>query len=160
MDEKKVFDYDKKVAIRSIADWGTGANRITEGGSINISPNGTVMERRSEIIAQHQSGNNKALDGIDGNGTHATWIVDDAETRRELGFDSEDGKTKQLVFSDELVKKVFDYKTQSAFEQHFKESFITRAEYKAVLAAIKRLKINDYSKIRFVENYTGFKYDG
>jgi len=158
MDNEKVFDLDKRVVLKSIAGWSTGCDRITENGSINIAPFGSVLERRAELIAQFQN-NNKAIGGVDGNGSHATWFIDDAETRKELGFDSEDGKTKQVVFSDELVKKVFDYKTQSAFEQHFKDSFVTRAEKKAVMGAIKRLKINDYAKIKFAENYTGFKYE-
>ena len=44
-----------------------------------------------------------------------------------------------------------------AFEKNLAEIIQTRAEKYAVIQAIKRLKINDYSKIRFVEDYTGFK---
>jgi len=158
MDENKEFDLDKKVTLKSIAPWGTSFRR-TDGGDVMIAPLGSVRIPRSEVLAQYQN-NNKLINGIDGNGSHATLFIDDAETRRELGFDSEDGKTKQLVFSDELVKKVFEYKTQTAFEQHFKEAFVTKAEKHAVFDSIKRLKINDFSKIRFAENYTGFKYGG
>ena len=158
MDENKEFDLDKKVTLKSIAPWETSFARSTGTGDVVIAPHGSYRLSRAEILAQHQN-NNKLLNGIDGMGSHATLFVDDAETRKELGFDSEDGKTKQLVFSDELVKKVFEYKTQAAFEQHFQDAFVTRAEKNAVMGAIKRLKINDFSKIRFAENYTGFRYE-
>lgn len=156
MEEYNELDLDKKVTIRSIAPWKTTFPRITEIGDVVIMPGGTQRLSRNEIIAQHQNGN-RLFNGIDGNGSHATLFIDDEATRREIGFDSEDGKTKQLVFSDELVKKIFDYKSQATFETHFKESFITRAEKYAALEAIKRLKINDYSKIRYVESYTGYR---
>jgi len=75
----------------------------------------------------------------------------------ELGFESEDGSVKQLCFSDELVKEVFSISSQNEFEREFREKFVTRTEFKAVVGAISRLGINDYRKIRFVEDYTGFK---
>ena len=156
MDENFELNLDKKVTLRSIAPWETSFARYTEMGDVVIAPLGSVRVSRAEIIAQHQN-NNKLINGIDGMGTHATLFIDDVDTRKEIGFDSEDGKTKQFVFSDDLVKKIFEYKTQSAFEQHFVESFVTRAEKKAVMSAIKRLKINDFSKIRFAEKYTGFR---
>lgn len=156
MEEVRELDLDKKVTVRSIAPWKTTFPRVTEVGDVIIAPNGTQRLSRNEIIAQHQSGN-RLFNGVDGNGSHATLFIDDELTRREIGFESEDGKVKQNVFSDELVKKVFDYRTQQAFETHFKESFITRSEKYAAIDAIKRLKINDYNKIRFAEEYTGFK---
>lgn len=156
MDEIRELDLDKKVTVRSIAPWQTTFPRRTEFGEVLIAPKGFQRLSRNEIIAQHQNGN-RLFNGIDGNGSHATLFIDDEDTRKEIGFDSEDGSVKQNVFSDALVKKVFDYKTQQAFETHFKEAFVTRAEMKAAIDAIKRLKINDYSKIRFAEEYTGFR---
>ena len=156
MEERKELDLDKKVTVRSIAPWKTTFPRITEMGDVIIAPLGTQRLSRNELIAQHQVGN-RLFSGIDGNGSHATLFIEDDETRMEIGYDSEDGKTKQNVFSDEVVKKIFDYKSQATFETHFKEAFVTRAEKYAAIDAIKRLKINDFSKIRFVENYTGYK---
>ena len=97
------------------------------------------------------------IGGVDGKGSHASILIDDAPTRVELGFESEDGTEKQLCYSDELVKEVFAISSQNEFEREFKEKFITRTEFMAVMKAIPRLGINDYRKIRFVEDYTGFK---
>ena len=93
---------------------------------------------------------------MDGKGSHATLIIEDSPTRIEVGF--EDGvENKQKVFSDELVKGLFEIRSTEEFQMRFKESIRTRAEKYAVIDAIKRLGINDYAKIRFVEEYTGFR---
>ena len=150
------FNLDKNVVVRSIADWDTGFARILSVGDVQIPPKGQYRLSRAEIIAQSQDGN-KAINGVDGKGTHATYIIDDVPTRVELGFESEDGKQKQLVFSDDLVRKVFDIKNQDKFEEAFKDAFVTRSEHIAVIEAIKRLNLNDFAKIRFAEDFTGFK---
>ena len=153
------LNLEEKVTVKNIANWAVGFRRKTEmEGDISIAPNGQVRLSRNEIIAQVQT-DNKLFSGTDGMGSHATLFIDDEATRKELDFDSEDGKRKQLVFSDELVKNVFAIKSQSAFEKNFQETFFTRAEKYAVIQAIKRLKINDYSKIRFAEKYTEYSVD-
>ena len=45
----------------------------------------------------------------------------------------------------------------SELKKNFQEAIYTRAEKYAAITAIQRLKLNDYDKIRFVENYTGYK---
>lgn len=153
------LNLEEKVTVKNIANWTVGFRRKTEmEGDISIAPNGQVRLSRNEIIAQVQT-DNKLFSGTDGRGSHATLLIDDEATRKELDFDSEDGKSKQLVFSDELVKNVFAIKSQSAFENTFRETFFTRAEKYAVIQAIKRLKINDYSRIRFAEKYTEYSVD-
>lgn len=158
MAETKELNLEQKVTIKSIAGWTTGFARRADGiGDITIAPNGSVRLSRNEIITQVQNGN-KLLSGVDGLGSHATLIIDDAPTRVECGFESEDGKTKkQLVFSEEEMTRIFSLKTQAAFERAFKEAICTRAEKYAVIEFLKQGKINDYQKIRFAENYTGFR---
>ena len=150
------LNLDTKVTVRSIAGWSTGFSRIESVGDVTITPEGTTRLSRNEIISQVQNGN-KLFCGLNGDGSHATLYIDDAPTRAYLDFESEDGETKQNVFSDAKVKEVFGLKTQAAFEKACKETFYTRAEKYALIQAIKRLKINDYSKIRFAEEYTGYR---
>jgi len=150
---------DEKVTVKNLAGWNVHFSRKADGiGDISINPNGTYRMSRNEIIAQVQSGN-KLFSGSDGLGSHATIFIDDAPTRKEVGFDSEDGKTKQAIFSDKLVKKLFDYAVQANFEEAVKKNIVTRAEKYAIIESIKRLNLNDYSKIRFIEKYTGYKLD-
>lgn len=153
-EEPEEFDLDKKVTIRSIAGWDTGFNRIVEVGSVAVVPYGSVKMSRNEIIAQIQSGNT-LFGGTDGIGSHATYYIEDEPTRIEVGF--EDKNRKQLFLNDDMVKNLFNIKNQTEFESKFKECIVTRAEKKSVLSIVKKLGINDYAKIRFAENYTGFK---
>ena len=47
--------------------------------------------------------------------------------------------------------------SQTDFEKTLPDTVKTRAEKYAIIQTIKKLKLNDYNKIRFIENYTGFK---
>jgi len=152
------LNLDEKITIRNLANWTVGFKRIESNGDCSIPAKGTTRITRNEVIAQVQNGN-KLLSGIDNVGSHATIIIEDAPTRVELGFESEDGKIKQKVLTEDVVVKMFEYKTISTFEKYLKENVVTRAEKFAIIEYIKKLKLNDFDKIRIVENYTGLKVE-
>lgn len=155
--KREDLNLDARVTVKSIAGWNVGFARVADGfGDVNITPNGSARLSRNEIIAQVQNGN-KLFVGSDGAGSHATIYIDDAPTRIWLDFESEDGSRKQDIFSDAKIKSLFDIKTQKSFEAKFTAAIRTRAEKYATIQAIKRLGLNDYNKIRFAENYTGYK---
>lgn len=143
---------DKKVTVRSIAPWTTGSIRKTSVGDITIPALGTVLLSREEIIAQGQNGNT-LITGVDGVGSHATWYIEDDYTRSELSFDVDN--KKQDFLTQDAIKKIFDLKTQKSFEDNIKKSVVTRAEKFFLLHTIKNLKLNDYTKNAFCEDYCG-----
>lgn len=143
---------DQKVTVRSIAPWTTGAARKTTMGDITIPPMGTVLLSREEIIAQGQNGNT-LLTGIDGVGSHATWYIEDDYTRNELSFDL-DGN-KQDFLTQDTIKKIFELKTMKSFKENIEKKVLTRAEKFYLLNTIKNLKLNDYEKNAFCEDYCG-----
>lgn len=144
---------DDKITVKSIAPWDTGARRLASIGDIHIIPYGTVLLTREEVIAQAQNGN-KLLTGTDGEGSHATWYIDDEWTRKEVGFD------KQVRLTKEEISRICGLKTQSTFESNIKKVAVTRAEKAMLMDCLEKLKINDYSKIRFCEKYTRIKFNG
>ena len=158
MSEEKVINtqeeirLDKKVTVRSIAPWTTGASRKVSVGDITIPPMGTVLLSREEIIAQGQNGNT-LITGIDGVGSHATWYIEDDYSRSELSFDTDD--KKQEFLTQEKIRKIFDLKTKKSFEDNIKKYVVTRAEKFYLLHTIKTLKLNDYEKNAFCEDYCG-----
>lgn len=159
MTEKNVqqeeLNLDTKVTVKNIAGWNVGFTRKADGyGDVSIAPNGSVRLSRNEIIAQVQNGN-KLFAGTDGVGSHATLYIDDAPTRKELNFETDD--TKQLVFYNVDVAALFK-KSQKAFEAEFERLILTRAEKNAVMESMKKVGVNDYAKIRFAEQRTGYKY--
>ena len=145
---------EDKITVTSIAPWATGFRRILTVGDVSIAPNGTIRLSREEVLAQGQS-NNKLLTGIDGMGSHATLYIEDERTRKELGFDTDE--KKQTVINKKLVKDMFDKKTLPAFKKAVEENIVTRAEKFSLLSIIKTLKINEYDKIAFCEEYCGAK---
>ena len=154
--ENEELNLEKKVTIRSIAPWPTGFKRFDAIGEVMIPSNGTVRLSRNEIISQIQNGNT-LLNGIDSRGSHATLIIEDQPTRVEVDFESEDGKVKQKVLTEDIVTKLFSYKTTKSFKDNLEKFVVTRAEKFALIDKIKKLKFNDFEKIRIVENYTGLK---
>ena len=143
---------EDKITLTSIAPWHTGFARILTVGDVAIAPHGVVRLSREEVLAQGQSGN-KLITGIDGIGSHATLYIEDEWTRKELGFDTDD--KKQTVINKKLVKDMFDKKTLPAFKKAVEETIVTRAEKFSLLSIIKTLKINEYDKIAFCEEYCG-----
>ena len=129
---------DKKVKVCSIAPWITGAPRVTSKGDISIPANGSVLLSREEVIAQAQNGN-KLLSGIDSLGS----------------FDLD--KKKQVFLTKEKIKRIFELKTQEAFEKNIQNTVTTRAEKAYLMEVIRSLKLNDYAKIAFCEDYTGIR---
>lgn len=143
---------DKKVTVRSIAPWTTGTARKTSVGDVTIPAMGSVLLSREEIIAQGQN-SNTLLTGIDSVGSHATWYIEDEYTRNELSFDTDD--KKQEFLTQDKIKKVFELKTKKSFEENIQKIAVTRAEKFYLLHVIKDLKLNDYGKIAFCEDYCG-----
>lgn len=143
---------DKKVTVRSIAPWTTGATRKVTMGDITIPALGSVLLSREELIAQGQNGNT-LLTGIDGLGSHATWYIEDNYVREELSFDVENRKQEFLTY--DVIKKIFELKTEKSFKENIEKKVVTRAEKYYLLHTIKKLKLNDYSKIAFCEDYCG-----
>jgi len=154
--ENKELNMDEKVQVINLAPWNVGFNNSTVPGASSFAPKAKLRLKREEIIYQVGAGN-KLLAGLDDEGSHATLYIDDPATRVYLGFDSEDGKRKQNVISDEKVMKWFELKTQTAFEKNIRENVVTMAEKSFVLEAIRRLKLDSYEKITFCKEYCKFR---
>ena len=151
--KKKPLNLDEKVTVKNLAGWKVSFMRKHDGeGAIKITQGGQQLLSRNEIQAQINDGNTLFIGS--GNGSHATIYIEDADTRKWVGF--EDENNPQMVFTDELVGKLFNM-NQSEFETNLPIYISTRAEKFALIEAIRRLGFNDYRKIMFAEQHTGFK---
>lgn len=153
MSEK--FNMDKKVTVKNIAPWNVGFPNIEDRGDSTFAPNGSTRVKRDEILAQIQRGNK--LFGLDEFGSHATLYIEDDETRKYFEFDSEDGKRKQNILTAEKVKGWFELKTFNSFKKNIESNVITRAEKQYLLTLIEQLKLNEYDKINFCQEYCKFR---
>lgn len=147
------LNLDVKVTVKNLAGWDVTFARKHEGnGAVIITKEGKQRLSRNEIQAQVNDGNRLFIGT--GNGAHATIYIEDESTRKWLGF--EDENTKQEVFTDELAKRLFNMEF-SQYKESLSTLIVTRAEKYALIEAIKRLDFNDYRKITYASNYTGYK---
>ena len=151
IDVEEDFNLEKKVSVRSIAEWTTGFQRIETNGDVTIPPNGTVRLSRGEIISQVQNGN-LLFTGIDNQGSHATLYIEDKPTRIEADFETE--TSSQNVINKERVDDLFAIKSIKDFESTLHSMVITRAEKHAIMGFIRKGNFNDYNNVRAVEDYT------
>lgn len=150
---EETINLDAKVTIKNLAGWDVGFARLQDGvGDVKIVANGQQRLSRNEIAAQINNGN-KLFVGTDGMGSHATLYIADAETRKWVEFENK--KRKQMVFTDSVAKDLFKM-SQADFEENLPKYILTRAEKYAFMEAIKRLNLNDHSKIVYSSKYTGF----
>lgn len=147
---------DEKIQIKNLCNWTVSFKRIDSVGDVLIPANTTMRIARGEVFSQVQSGN-VLFTGTDSMGSHARIYINDKDTRVELDFESEDGKRIQNVISDEKIKEIFAIKTKAAFEKSIKENIVTQAEMAVIANGVKKFKLNEYDKVKFIEEYTGMK---
>ncbi|MCY9038617.1 hypothetical protein MOE77_17035, partial [Bacillus inaquosorum] len=97
--------------------------------------------------------------GTDGQGSHAKIFIDDKETRVHLGFEAAENDSEQEVITPERIKQILAYKTQKTFEENVTKDIKLESEKAQLFEIAKKEKINDYKKIKFIEEFTGFKFD-
>lgn len=148
------LNLDAKVTVRNLAGWDVTFARLHDGvGDVTIVANGHQRLSRNEVVAQVNN-NNKLFIGSDTIGSHATIYIDDAPTRRMLGFEEDD--RPQMVFTEQLVTDLFDM-SQSDYEAKLPYYIRTKAEKYALIETIKKLRLNDYAKMVFASEYAGYR---
>ncbi|APJ11030.1 MULTISPECIES: hypothetical protein [Bacillus] len=150
------IDLDKKIKIKNLCSWDLYFKKFESNGDFKLPANGVRQITVAEVQSQVYD-NVKMFAGTDGVGSHAKIYIDDKETRVHLGFESDD--TTQNVIDQETIKKILTLKTQKSFEDNVKKSIKLDSEKAQLFEVAKDSKINDHSKIKFIEEYTGFKFD-
>ena len=151
------INLDKKVVLKSLVDWDLYFQRIEGVGDIKIPKRGQARLTVAEIQSQVYAGN-QMIAGVDGLGNHAKVFIDDKETRVLVGFEDEGSTEEKILITPERIKKILAYKSQKTFEDKVREEIILDSEKLALVEESKRQKLNDYEKIKFIEEYTGFKF--
>lgn len=141
----------EKVKVTNLAPWPVYFRRLQNLGDVEVQANSTIMLDRGEVEQQCYA-RNVLFIGTDGHGAHAHLIIDDKALRDEFEIPDD-----QMVMTDEFLDKLFAYKTLATFSKKVEESTVRDYERHRLIDYIKRKKINDFEKVRFVENLTGVK---
>ncbi|MGZ9868120.1 hypothetical protein ACU3L3_06835 [Priestia endophytica] len=152
------LNLDEKVQVKNLCTWDLFFPKIESIGSVRIPSGGRIRLSRGEIQSQVDNGTRMFV-GTDGMGAHAKIYIEDKDTRVLVGFETEDEKDAQKVVTVDTIKRLLDYKTKKAFEDNVKKEVKLDSEKSLLFETAKKAKLNDYDKIKFIEEYTGFKFD-
>jgi len=151
------INMDSRSTIKNLCNWDVYFNLINTVGDVMIKANATRELLNGEIVSQVNN-NNVFFVGTDGLGSHARIYIENPELRQYIGFESNDGKKKQDIITDDKCEYIFNLKTQKAFEDNVNKSIVTEHEKDKIMEYARKNKINDFEKIYFLENYTNRKF--
>lgn len=153
------IDMNGKSKVKNLCDWAVSWERINSIGDEYLKANAIIYISNAEIESQVQNGN-KFFTGNDSIGSHARVYIENSELREYLGFDNKsDGKT-QFILDEDKCKQIIEYKTFSTFKKHLEEDVVTNQEKAKIINYARKAKLNDYDKIKELENHTGIKFNG
>lgn len=145
---------DEKILIKNLCEWNIYFKRINGVGDISLPPKTTIKIDRGEVISQVQT-NNVFFVGSDGKGSHARIFIEDKPTRIECGFETEE--KEQDVITESKVKEVFAAKNFNTFKKGIENIAKSHAEKVTLVNLVKKLNLNEYDKIKFIEAHTGME---
>lgn len=151
-----MLDMDKKISIRNLCDYPLYFHRVNGSGDVTLPAKTTIRLDIAEVVSQVQNGN-IMFTGDDTFGSHAMIYIEDKEVRVELEFETDD--KPQEVISDEKVKAAFAEKTKAKFKKAIEDIAKTYGEKLSLIKCVKKLGLNEYDKIKFIEEYTGMKVE-
>lgn len=150
------LDMDKRSKVINLCPWAvsfvlpnSGAEKMLDGGK-------TETINNAELVALAE--NQNVMFYGKSNGSHARIYVENEEYRKHVGFDDPENKVKQFVLNDEECEKILLLKTNSSFEKNVKEKVLFLHEKAKFLNYCRKNKLNDYGRIKFLEEYTEKKF--
>ena len=153
------IDMNGKSKVKNLCDWQISWERINSAGDEFIKANNVAYINNAEIEVQVQNGNIFFIGT--GNGDHARVFIENQELREHLGFDNIEEKRTQLILNDEKCKEIIELKTLNTFKKHVIENAVTNQEKAKIINYSRKHKLNDYDKIKFLEEHCNipFKLD-
>ncbi|MGV2885479.1 hypothetical protein [Paenibacillus taichungensis] len=152
------INMEEKVVIKNLCNWDLYLKRIMQNGDVKIPANKTVKLTREEIEAQVNNGNN-LFTGTDGRGSNPRIFIEDKELRVHLDFESEDGEHKQEFLTPEEVERIINLKTFNSFKENINKKVLTENQKHLLINVSKKQNLNDFDKIKYIEEYTGLKFE-
>jgi len=151
------INLNDKSKVKNLADWPISWEKLTSAGDEYIKANATIPIRNDEIETQVNNGN-KLYTGTDGLGSHARIYIDNPDMREYLGFDNKEEGRVQFILDDEKCQQILDYKTFATFKKHLKEDVVTNQEKAKIINYARKVKLNDFEKIKELESHCEMKF--
>lgn len=150
------FDLEKRSKVVNLCPWTISFTLPNSKGEITLGANKSTTINNGELVTLADNGS--VMFCGTGEGAHARVYVDNPAYREYVGFDNSEEKRNQFVLTDEECKKILELKTDSTFEKHVKEKVVFQHEKAIIMEYCRKNKYDVYSRISFLEEYTGEKY--
>lgn len=150
------LDLQKRSSIKNMCPWTVSFTLPISKASVLLGAGKKTSVNNEELVTLTENAN--VMFAGTGGGNHARIIIENEELLKFVGYISEDGKTRPFVVSDEECQKILDYKTMSAFQQHLQDDIICNHEKAKIIEYARKIKLNDYAKIKALENHCGIPF--
>jgi hypothetical protein len=152
-----MFDRDKRSMVKNLCPWAVSFRLENSNSEALIEPNKSLSINNAEIETLVENGNVMFVGT--GNGEHSRVYIENEELRKYFEFESEDGSVKQNILDKEKLEKIFSYKTIKTFKEHIEKEIVANHEKHIVMEYARKINENNYDRIKFLEEYTGLKFD-
>ncbi len=152
----RTIDLDKRSMIKNLCPWPVSFTLQNINTTIFLKANQKQSLNNAEIVALIENAN--VMFAGTGNGNHARIYVENPDLRIYVGYDSEDGKVKQFVLTDEECERILSYKTFSTFKKHLEECVVANHEKFKIMEYARKNKLNDFDKIDALESHCGIPF--
>lgn len=150
------LDMDKRSKITNLCPWSVSFTLPNSKAEVLLEGGKSTTINNSELVTLAE--NQDVMFCGTGGGDHARIYVDNKDFREYVGFDNPEEKRTQFVLNDEELQKLFELKQDAAFQRNVKDKIIMNHEKHNIMAYARKIKLNDYNRIKFLEEHTGIKF--
>lgn len=150
------LDMDKRSKVVNLCPWAVSFMLPNSNGEVLLEANKSTTINNEELVTL--ADNQNVMFCGTGDGNHARIYVENPDYRQYVGFDDPENKKIQFVLTSDECAKILELKTDSTFEKHVKEKIVLNHEKEIFMSYCRKTKLNDYNRIKFLEEYTGIKF--
>lgn len=150
------LDLDKRSKVINLCPWAVSFTLPNSKAEVMLDGGKSTTINNGELVTL--ADNQDVMFYGTSAGDHARIYVDSKEFREYVGFDNPEIKKTQYILTDEEFQKLFELKQETAFERNVKEKVIMNHEKNNIMEYARKTKVNDLSKVRFLEDFTGVKF--
>ena len=150
------LDMDKRSKVINLCPWAISFTLPNSKAEVMLDAHKSTTINNGELVTL--ADNQDVMFYGTENGDHARVYVDNKEFREYVGFDNLETKKTQYILNDDEFHKLFDLKQEAAFERNVKDKVIMNHEKHNIVEYAKKTKVNDFTRIKFLEEYTGLKF--
>jgi len=151
-----MIDKNARSMIVNICPWKVSFHLPISNADVMLGVNKKTSVNNEELIVLCENSN--VMFAGTGDGNHARIYIENDELRKFVGYDSEDGKIKQFILTDEECQKILDYKTIVTFRKHLEQNVVGIHEKSKIMGYAKAIKLNELDKIKVLEQHCDMKF--